>query len=589
MDPARPPTTTASTRASCSTCRGRARRARCSSAPERNGYMYVLDRATGEVLSAEPFGTSRRRSRRRPEDRPAHVRAEQGAAAGEGRARHLSRRAGRQGLAAVGVVAAHAAALRPAPEPLHGLRGHGGELHRRHAVRRRERDDATPARAATAASSRPGTRRRSAKVWTHPRDIPGVERRAGDRGRRRVLRHDGRLVQGGGRAYRRGALALQERLRDHRPADHATAARTASSTSPFVAGVGGWPGAIVVRAALDRRDNDRGATASSARGETDERRTRKVGTPESFALPCGAACCSLCLLARLRARDSAASGTSRRASAMPSTRPCASALSRCGTCDAATGDGLPGERLRVSRGQAAVPWFNCTGCHAQGGGEIGPALMDDEWIYGSAPEQRLREHRAGAAQRHALVRRKLPIPQVWQLVAYVRSMSGLTPDGLASARADPMQVQAGRSSRARQKPKSNSHATSGVRTHASRRRGVAAARRAVGARAGRAAGGADRRTVWVVCCTPSDRRLRCWWWSRWRARVLAPAPRGERPERTRLTRAAADVAVGRLGTRPSSSYPVFLSFDHADGRGSPRADEAALHDRGDRRSSGGGR
>ena len=24
--------------------------------PERNGYMYVLDRATGEVLSADPFG-----------------------------------------------------------------------------------------------------------------------------------------------------------------------------------------------------------------------------------------------------------------------------------------------------------------------------------------------------------------------------------------------------------------------------------------------------------------------------------------------------------------------------------------------------
>ena len=26
--------------------------------PERNGHMYVLDRATGEVLSAEPMSTS---------------------------------------------------------------------------------------------------------------------------------------------------------------------------------------------------------------------------------------------------------------------------------------------------------------------------------------------------------------------------------------------------------------------------------------------------------------------------------------------------------------------------------------------------
>ena len=32
------------------------RRGRCSFGPDRNGYFYVIDRTTGEVLSADPFG-----------------------------------------------------------------------------------------------------------------------------------------------------------------------------------------------------------------------------------------------------------------------------------------------------------------------------------------------------------------------------------------------------------------------------------------------------------------------------------------------------------------------------------------------------
>ena len=78
-------------------------------------------------------------------------------------------------------------------------------------------------------------------------ELPGLERRARDRRRRRLLRHDGRLVQGAS-MRRRGTLLWQFKteLRHHRPADAATAAPTASSTSPCWPGVGGWAGAIVV-------------------------------------------------------------------------------------------------------------------------------------------------------------------------------------------------------------------------------------------------------------------------------------------------------------------------------------------------------
>src|SRR4051812_46292162 len=39
--------------------------------------------------------------------------------------------------------------------------------------------------------------------------------------------------------------------------------------------------------------------------------------------------------------------------------------------------------FHVSQGKKFYTWFNCVGCHANGGGAIGPALMDDVWVYGS--------------------------------------------------------------------------------------------------------------------------------------------------------------------------------------------------------------
>jgi cytochrome c oxidase cbb3-type subunit 3 len=37
----------------------------------------------------------------------------------------------------------------------------------------------------------------------------------------------------------------------------------------------------------------------------------------------------------------------------------------------------------VGQGQSLYLNMNCAGCHAMGGGGMGPALMDDEWVYGS--------------------------------------------------------------------------------------------------------------------------------------------------------------------------------------------------------------
>src|SRR4051812_13825428 len=41
----------------------------------------------------------------------------------------------------------------------------------------------------------------------------------------------------------------------------------------------------------------------------------------------------------------------------------------------------------IASGEKLFNHFNCTGCHAHGGGGSGPALMDDRWFYGSDPAQ----------------------------------------------------------------------------------------------------------------------------------------------------------------------------------------------------------
>jgi cytochrome c oxidase cbb3-type subunit III len=39
----------------------------------------------------------------------------------------------------------------------------------------------------------------------------------------------------------------------------------------------------------------------------------------------------------------------------------------------------------ISEGQRLFNWYNCSGCHANGGGGIGPPLIKQQWIYGGEP------------------------------------------------------------------------------------------------------------------------------------------------------------------------------------------------------------
>jgi cytochrome c oxidase cbb3-type subunit 3 len=95
----------------------------------------------------------------------------------------------------------------------------------------------------------------------------------------------------------------------------------------------------------------------------------------------------------------------------------------------------------IQQGQLLYNNFNCVGCHFHGGGGIGPALMDDKWIYGSQPDQIFATIIQGRPNGMPSFREKIPDYKVWQIVAYVRSLSGLASSQASSGRSDDMQMQ----------------------------------------------------------------------------------------------------------------------------------------------------
>jgi cytochrome c oxidase cbb3-type subunit 3 len=106
----------------------------------------------------------------------------------------------------------------------------------------------------------------------------------------------------------------------------------------------------------------------------------------------------------------------------------------------------------VSQGKTLYNQYNCSGCHFQGGGGIGPPLMDADWIYGSRPENIYETIAEGRPNGMPSFGRKIVPDQIWQIVAYVRSMSGLLRKDVAPGRSDDMQVRPQEQSTQKAKP-----------------------------------------------------------------------------------------------------------------------------------------
>jgi cytochrome c oxidase cbb3-type subunit 3 len=85
---------------------------------------------------------------------------------------------------------------------------------------------------------------------------------------------------------------------------------------------------------------------------------------------------------------------------------------------------LEDNAFALNEGKRLFSAYNCVGCHANGGGGIGPALMDHRWIYGSRPDQIFATIVQGRPDGMPTFGGRIPEQELWEIVAYVQSMSG---------------------------------------------------------------------------------------------------------------------------------------------------------------------
>lgn len=79
----------------------------------------------------------------------------------------------------------------------------------------------------------------------------------------------------------------------------------------------------------------------------------------------------------------------------------------------------------ISEGKELYSGMNCDGCHARGGGDLGPPLLDKTWRYGSSPQAVMASILEGRPRGMPAFKTKLSGDDAAKLAAYVRSMSGL--------------------------------------------------------------------------------------------------------------------------------------------------------------------
>ena len=82
-----------------------------------------------------------------------------------------------------------------------------------------------------------------------------------------------------------------------------------------------------------------------------------------------------------------------------------------------------GNKLAIADGELLFGQMNCTGCHFNGGGGMGPALMSGHWRYGGRIEQIYESIAQGRPNGMPSWQFVLQPQQIWDLAAYVKSLS----------------------------------------------------------------------------------------------------------------------------------------------------------------------
>jgi cytochrome c oxidase cbb3-type subunit 3 len=112
----------------------------------------------------------------------------------------------------------------------------------------------------------------------------------------------------------------------------------------------------------------------------------------------------------------------------------------------------------MGEGKRLYAAYNCAPCHGvNGGGAIGPALIDDKWIYGAGADQIYATISQGRPDGMPSFGGHITTQQIWQLVAYVQSMSGQVKATSAPSRNDDQMAALPESRQSKQVPVQTGH------------------------------------------------------------------------------------------------------------------------------------
>jgi cytochrome c oxidase cbb3-type subunit III len=82
-----------------------------------------------------------------------------------------------------------------------------------------------------------------------------------------------------------------------------------------------------------------------------------------------------------------------------------------------------GNKLAIADGKQLFSQMNCSGYHFNGGGGMGPALMSGNWRYGGQMDQIYESIAQGRPNGMPSWQYVLQPQQIWELAAYVKSLS----------------------------------------------------------------------------------------------------------------------------------------------------------------------
>lgn len=78
----------------------------------------------------------------------------------------------------------------------------------------------------------------------------------------------------------------------------------------------------------------------------------------------------------------------------------------------------------IAQGKRLFNWFNCSGCHFNGAGGIGPAFYNNgQWLYGGRLDQIYDSIYQGRPNGMPMWGNLIPSSAIWELAAYVKSLS----------------------------------------------------------------------------------------------------------------------------------------------------------------------